>query len=184
MRMGRPLLFLLFAVSIAVPAAEISVSASRDGDALVVSATAEIEADLPVAWQVLTDYGRIADYVPSLRSSRVVSRGRNSAVVEQLGEARLLFLSFPLKVTLAVTEHPFESVESRAVGGNFREMQNRYVLAARQNRIVMRYAGRLVPDFDVPALIGVWLLESSVDEAFRALVGEIEREQAKRRRQP
>ena len=161
--------------AVATPAAEIAVSVTRHGDVFHVDASAEFEGGAARTWQVLTDYGRLAEFIPDLESSRVVSREGRHVVVEQKGEARALFFGFPIDVRLAITEHPYERLESRAIGGNFREMQNAYVLEAAQGRIVLRYTGRLVPDFYVPPLIGTYALRSSVEASFRALVEEIER---------
>ena len=118
-----------------------------------------------------------AAFVPDLQVSRVVSRERNSALVEQRGAARLLFFSYPMDVRLAITEYPRERVESRAVAGNFREMQSTYTLEMREGRVLLRYSGRMVPDFYVPPLIGTFVLRHHVESAFRALVDEIERGQ-------
>jgi len=170
-----PLLLLIVAVS--APAADIVVRASRSGDVLQVEASAELEGSLENAWQVLTDYGRLAEFVPDLQVSRVISRDHNTVVVEQKGEARLLFFSYPIDVRLAITEKPREQVVSRAVAGNFREMQSTYALEARQGRVFLRYSGRLEPDFYVPPLIGTYLLRTNVESMFRALVDEIERQQ-------
>ena len=157
------------------PAAEVTVHATRNGETLEVVAVAEFDGDITRPWQVLTDYGRIAEFVPNMEVSRVVSRGRNSAVVEQKGEARMLFFSYPINVRLAITELPQERVESRAIAGNFRVMRNVYALEQRQGRVLLRYSGHLVPDFFVPPLIGTWALRNNVEETFRALVEEIER---------
>ena len=158
-------------------AAEVTVHAARSGDVIQVEARAEFEGSLTHAWQVLTDYDRLAAFVPDLQVSHVVSRERNSALVEQKGAARLLFFSYPMDVRLAVTEYPRERVESRAVAGNFREMQNTYTLEMRNGRVLLRYLGRMVPDFYVPPLIGTFVIRRSVESTFRALVDEIERVQ-------
>lgn len=177
MLMARLSSILLSSLVLAAPAqaAEVTVHATRSGDALDVVAVAEFDGDIARTWQVLTDYGRIAEFVPNLQVSRVLSRGRNSAVVEQKGEARVLFFSYPINVRLAVTEHPHERVESRAIAGNFREMRNAYTLEQRQGRVSLRYIGHLVPDFFVPPLIGTLALRLNVEGTFRALVEEIER---------
>ncbi len=175
MPMARPIVLLSLVLAVPAQAAEVTVRATRNGDALEVVAVAEFDGDIARTWQVLTDYGRIAEFVPNLQVSRVISRGRNSAVVEQKGEARVLFFSYPIDVRLAVTEHPHERVESRAVAGNFREMRNAYTLEQRQGRVSLRYTGHLVPDFFVPPLIGTLALRLNVEETFRALVEEIER---------
>jgi hypothetical protein len=76
-----------------------------------------------------------------------------------------------------VTEVPREKVVSRAISGNFREMQGVYTLEQRDGRVKLHYAGRLAPDFYVPPLIGTWMLRRSVAVTFSALVDEILRPQ-------
>ena len=172
---ARPLLLALLLVLAPARAAEITVNITRDGDALHVDARADFEGTVSRAWQVLTDYERFAEFVPDIQSSRVVSRDGNRVQVEQKGEARLLFFSFPIDVRLAITEQPNARIVSRSVGGNFREMQGVYMLEAEQGRVSLRYTGRMVPDFYVPPLIGTLVLRRNVENTFRALVDEIER---------
>jgi len=172
---ARPFLLPLLVLLVPAQAAEVTVNTTRSGQTLRVEASAEFEGSLARAWQVLTDYGRFAAFVPDLHVSRVISRDRNSALVEQKGAARLLFWSYPMDVRLAVTEHPYERVESRSVAGNFREMQNTYRLEMRRGHVYLHYSGRMVPDFYVPPLIGTFVLQHNVESTFRALVSEMER---------
>jgi len=175
MPLARSVLLPLLVLLVPAQAAEITVSATRSGDLLQVEASAEFEGSLARAWQVLTDYGRLAAFVPDLQVSRVVSRERNHALVEQRGAARLLFWSYPMEVRLAITEYPFGRVESRLVTGNFREMQSTYTLEMRRGHVHLSYSGRMVPDFYVPPLIGTLALRYNVESTFRALVDEMER---------
>ncbi len=177
MPIARPLPLLLLVVALSAPAADIVVRASRSGDVLQVEASAVLEGSLDNAWQVLTDYGRYAEFVSDLQVSRVISRDHNAVMVEQKGEARLLFFSYPIDVRLSITEKPREQVVSQAVAGNFREMRSTYALEARQGQLFLRYSGRLDPDFYVPPVIGTYLLRVNVESMFRALVEEIERQQ-------
>ena len=57
-------------------------------------------------------------------------------------------------------------------------MHSAYSLEAGQGRVVLRYTGRMVPDFFVPPLIGTLALRHNVESSFRALVEEIERRHA------
>jgi len=177
MRRGLSCLLVLClpGINTVAPGAEVTVDATRHGDVLQVEASAEFEGSLARTWQVLTDYGRFAEFVPDLQVSRVISREGSNAVVEQKGEARLLFFSYPVDVRLAVTEFPHERIVSQAIAGNFREMRCTYTLEMREGRVLLRYSGRLVPDFYVPPLIGTLVLRSHVESTFRALVEEIER---------
>lgn len=169
-----PLLLCLAGFAAAAPAADVTVRTTRNGDALEVEASAEFAGSVARTWQVLTDYSRLPEFVPDLQVSRVISRDGNGAMVEQKGEARLLFLSYPINVRLAITEHPRERVVSRAVAGNFREMQGAYRVQVQQGRVHLQYSGRMVPDFYVPPFIGTLVLRSNVESTFRALVEEIE----------
>ncbi len=158
-----------------VQAAEIRVNASRHDGALYVDASAEVDADLLQTWRVLTDYDHLSTFIPGMLVSRVIAREGNSVVLEQKGEARLLFLAFPIEVKLAVAEFPHQRIVAHAVAGNFTEMAGTYTLDKRDNRVVLRYQGRMVPDFLVPPLIGTLVLKRNVERQFAALVDEIER---------
>jgi hypothetical protein len=159
----------------AAQAAEILVNASRHDGALYVEASAEIDADLLQTWRVLTDYDHLSAFIPGMHVSRVLAREGNNVVLEQKGEAWLLFLAFPLEVRLAVTEYPHRRIVARAVAGSFREMAGTYFLDRRDSHVVLRYQGRMVPDFLVPPLIGTLVLRRDVERQFAALVDEIER---------
>lgn len=175
---ARLFLLVLFAVFEPARAADVAIHVTRNGEVFHVDASAEFDGTIARTWQVLSDYGRLAEFIPDVQTSRVVSREGNQVQVEQKGEARFLFVSFPIDVRLAITEHPYERIVSRAVAGNFREMRSAYMLETGQGRVLLRYSGRMVPDFYVPPLIGTLVLRHNVETSFRALVDEIERQHA------
>jgi ribosome-associated toxin RatA of RatAB toxin-antitoxin module len=165
---------LLFLCVAATTAADVTVHTSRDGEAVEVEAVAEMAVGVARAWDVLTGYDRLVEFVPDLHESRVVSRAGASVVVDQKGEVRFLFFSYPIEVRLAVTEFPRQRIETRAISGNFRELRSTYTLEPREGGVRLRYQGRLVPDFQLP-LFGTWVLRSNVEATFRAMVEEIEK---------
>ncbi len=168
-------------LALAIPAlcypAEISMQAVRHGDSFEVEATAEFEADVTLAWEVLTDYDRLSEFIPGMHSSRIISRSNRSVIVDQSGDARLLFFSFPIQVRLEVEEFPYERIVSRAIGGNFKEMLGAYALEVRGRRLLLRYTGSLTPGFSVPPLIGTILVRNTMEKRFGAMVDEIMRRQ-------
>jgi len=174
----KRLLALLLLLPQALAADEIAVDAARHGAAIVVSAHADLRADVRTAWQVLTDYDHYASFIPDLTVSRVVSRGPRSAVVEQRGEARFLFLSYPLEVRLAVAEIPYRSVRSRAIAGNFRELVGLYELEPTPGGLRLVYSGRMVLGEEPPGLLDVIVIRRNVARQFEALVREIDRRAA------
>jgi ribosome-associated toxin RatA of RatAB toxin-antitoxin module len=167
--------FALLLAAGSAAAAEVRVEARRDGDAVLVEASAELQADPRIAWDVLTGYDRYAQFVPDLRTSRVIERSGQSAIVEQTGVAGMFFYRFPIEVRLAITEEPFETVRCQSIAGNFRELTGVYRLTPGANGVRFLYSGRLVPDFRLPPIVGLPAVRGSVERQFRALVEEIER---------
>ena len=174
--MNFPVLWLLLLLApVTGKAAEISVQTTRHGDSFEVEATALIKADVADAWKVLTDYDRLADFIPGMMESRVVSRDGFNVVVDQRGETSLLFFSFPMRVRLAIEEFPNDRIVSRAISGNFKELHGVYYLQARDAGMRLRYEGKFTPDFGVPPLIGTLVVRSTVAGRFSAMVREIEK---------
>ena len=162
--------------------ADISLQAVRHGDTFDVEAASEFEAEVTQAWEVLTDYDRLADFIPGMHSSRTVSRSNHSVIVDQSGEARLLIFALPVQVRLEVEEFPYERIVSRAIEGNFKEMRGAYSLEVRGRHLLLRYNGSLTPDFSIPPLIGTILVRKFVEKRFGAMVDEIMRRQRLRDR--
>src|SRR5689334_6430175 len=84
-------------VAIPAKAADIHVEVHRTDDAVVIEASALVDADAGTAWRVLTDYARYADFVPGLRSSQVLSRHGSRLTVTQSGDAPVWLLRMPFE---------------------------------------------------------------------------------------
>ena len=87
-------------------AQDVSVETTRQGDHIVIEASAELQADVRIVWQVLSDYDRLAEFIPNLKVSRVLSRTADGVVLEQQGEYAFLFFSQPIDVRLLIIELP------------------------------------------------------------------------------
>ncbi len=170
--------FLIILALLAAPPAQAGepvVRAHRDGDAIVVSAVAEVRVGRAVAWSVLTDYDHYADFVPDLAYSHVRSRDPRGLVVEQRGHARFLFFSQRIEATLEVAESPQRSVTSRAVAGSFRELEGRYEIEPVEGGTRVVYTGRVVPGDGLPLWLTAIAMKSNVERQFGALMREMAR---------
>jgi ribosome-associated toxin RatA of RatAB toxin-antitoxin module len=152
----------------------VTVEARRECDAVIVEAHALLHADLEIAWDVLTDYDRYAEFIPDLKSSRVVARSGRTVIVEQKGQVVFFLFRFPMEVTLSVTEDPRSGITSRAIAGTFREMTGSYTLTRDGNELRFSYSGRMVPDFLLPPLIGTAAVKGAVKKQFGALVKQMQ----------
>ena len=174
-------LFVLCWVGPARSADDVSVEATRRDEALEVVCRALVDAPLELVWQTLTDYGRLAEFIPGMRQSRLVERRGAVAVVEQTGDAGFLFFRFPIEVTIESTERPPHSLEARMLKGNLKRLEGAYRLEPRAGgRILLTWTG-VIEALSMPPLLGELVMRSNIEDQFRGMVQEIDRRQALRR---
>jgi len=180
-RVALPCMLVLSGAGTAHAADAFSVEAVRRGEALEVVCTATLEAPPDLVWQTLTDYGRLAEFIPGMRPSRVIERRGAVAVVEQVGEAGFLFLSFPIEVTLASTERPPYALDVSLLKGNLKRLDGAYRIEPQGGgRILLTWTG-VVEALSMPPLLGELVMRSNITDQFRGMVFEIERRDALRR---
>lgn len=156
-------------------AAVVDVLAERNGDLIDVRALAVVRASLAVVWGTLTDYERLPEFIPGIETSRIIDRQGATITVAQTGQARFLFLTLPIDVTLLSTERPPNVVEVRRIAGSVRHLQGRYEAQQLPDRRVrLRWIGSVSPQTDLPPLIGTTLARLSIQEQFQGMVREIE----------
>jgi ribosome-associated toxin RatA of RatAB toxin-antitoxin module len=69
-----------------------------------------VDADPQIAWDVLTDYAHIPEFVHSMKVSRVLERNTENLVLEQEGEGGFLFFTKRIHLLLDVHEQPTQSI--------------------------------------------------------------------------
>ena len=174
--------FLLLSAPLAIAGSDMEVVASRNGELIEVRARATVTAPMSVVWGTLTDYERLPEFIPGLKKSKVISRAGATSTIEQSGEARFLFMSIPIQITVEVTERP-PNIEVRRISGTVRFLRGRYeteVLGADPALVQLRWIGAITPEDDLPPLIGEVLIRMSIEQQFFGMVAEIERRQALR----
>ena len=153
-----------------------SVGVGHEGGAVIVTAHARVDADAATAWRVLTDYARYRDFVPGLRTSRVVSRNGAHVIVEQTGVAPLWLLDVPIDVTYDITESPPTALHSRALARDAGTLASDYTLTPSDDHVVLDYRGVLTTRPSLLAPLREATGERSVVAHFRALADEMERQ--------
>ena len=179
------------------PPTALQLEVERDGDRFRVTARADLTADARVAWDTLTDYARLPEFVPGVTSTRVLSRtpaeGGERLSIEYVGSFRLLFLSVPTYVWLDVRHQPFTDVLARSMpaprpdapAATLKSFDGRYSLAVigrgagGASRVRFDYRAQFELAEPLPPvigpLLGTWAVRSVLREQFAAMVGEIER---------
>lgn len=200
---GRALVCLLTLLGLhaAATAASSTVTVERDGDRFTVAAEAVIDADPRTAWDTLTDYERLPQFIPGIRRTRVLSRDDTAdgeqLLVEYAGRFNLLLLMLPTQVWLEVRHAPMKEVLARSVAPpprapdeaqaapTLRTFTGRYTLNALDRepagppRVRLGYSARFELAEPLPPVIGpifgAAAVRHALREQFEAMVAEIER---------
>ena len=152
------------------------VTVERDGDVFRITAQSHVAAGREVAWAVLTDYDRYAEFVPGMISSRRVSE--RPLRIEQHGEFGVLFLVKHVYSTLDVHEDPPSAIRFHAVDGNLRRLETLVSIVQTGDTIVLKYRSTIEPEFWVPPLIGASILRAGIRRKLISVSDEIERRAA------
>jgi ribosome-associated toxin RatA of RatAB toxin-antitoxin module len=164
-------------------AQEVTVDADQQGNALAVTAQAILRAPLPLIWRTLTDYDHLAEFIPGMRSSRVLERRRDGAIVEQTGEASFWLFHYQIAVTVKSDEHYPAAIGVRILRGNLRQLSGGYqieTMAGKPDEFRLQWRGIIEPDIFLPLFITAPGLRQIIADQFLGMIKEIERRGAVR----
>jgi len=147
----------------------------REGSVLQVRSILVADAPATTCYAVLADLDRLADFVPRMKSSRVISPPGQPTRLHQVGDASTGFFHVIVDVTLDVKADPPRRLEFHRVAGNLREMQGSWTVTGDARRCEIRYFADIEPEFWVPPLIGAHLAQEQIEEQLRGLLAEIDR---------
>jgi ribosome-associated toxin RatA of RatAB toxin-antitoxin module len=168
------LVTLLVLSSTARAADDIDVFVERMDDGYHITAVAHTHAPIERAWAVLTDFNRLAEFVPDMRSSRVISADDQPIRIEQRGVAHALLFEREVSVTLAVTVSPMQNIRFRSIDGNLRTLSGEWRLRPQGGGCRLEYSAISDPGFWTPPFIGSALVRSQVREQIQGVVTEIQ----------
>ena len=174
-------LMLLLAVPWSAPQiaqAEPEIHVERRQGVFQVRVETPVAVGVQTAWQVLTDYDRLAQYVPDMRSSRIVSGAGEPLRVRQEGGAEFLFFTVSIEVELRIEETPPERLTFTAVGGNMKQMHGEWRITRTGQGILLGYEAAIEPKLWVPPLLGTSLMRRNVARQVAGVVNEMLRRQA------
>ncbi|MEN9224418.1 MAG: SRPBCC family protein [Thermostichus sp. HHBFW_bins_43] len=84
-----------------------------------IQGTVHIPVERERIWQVLTDYDRLAEFIPNLVESRVIGRENGYTLVRQVGSQKVLFAQFSAAVVLAIEELFPQQLRFQKTQGDF-----------------------------------------------------------------
>lgn len=120
-----------------------------------ITATIEVEAPLDAIWNVLTDYERLADFIPGLAVSQLLERREKGARLLQIGEQNLAFgLKFKAKGIVDVYENELEilpvgirrAIDFKMVEGDFQVFEGKWGIEQEHAQSVKPFCVQSLPE--------------------------------------
>ena len=158
-----------------------SVERSLAFGSITIKAYVDVPVDGRLAWSVLTDYDRLADFVPDMQLSRRISRPGEPTRVHQRGEKTWLVLDTPFEVVLLMHETPYTRIHFRQLAGTLKDMYGEWRLLPLPEGVRIAYAARLEPGLLSPRVPGDgWLIEADIQRMLEAIAHEMVRRKSGR----
>jgi carbon monoxide dehydrogenase subunit G len=157
----------------APPAVRIAVT--RDGANYYIDASLRTAASPEVAWDVLTDFDRMATFAPNVETSRATARSGNRVTLQQGGAVRFGPLAFPFESQREIELVPIEVIRSRQTAGSLRHLVSLTTLNAAGAGTRIDYHVEVDPGVPFPSFVVLPLLKREVEAQFAAIDREMRR---------
>ncbi|XP_062212946.1 uncharacterized protein LOC133913733 isoform X2 [Phragmites australis] len=141
-----------------------------------VLASVAVAADVDTLWRVITDYERLADFIPNLvHSGRIPCPHKGRIWLEQRGLQRALYWHIEARVVLDLQEVP-DSINGRElhfsmVDGDFKKFEGKWSIRSgpRSSSAILLYEVNVIPRFNFPAIFLERIIRSDLPVNLRAL---------------
>ncbi len=147
-----------------------------------VEASQVLQTDARTLWDTITDYNRLATFIPDMVSSRVISAPGAPKRVEQIADAGLFAFMMPDQVVLALEETPYNLIRFRAISGKLVSMTGEWHISGDKAPVTLVYRAHIVPMSPIPPLGSGYFVEDEVRARFEAVGREAERRSIESRR--
>ena len=106
----------------------------RPARARKIQASIMVPQPVEQVWQIITDYERLADFIPNLTSSKLLPHPEGHIRLEQIGAQCFLKFKFCARVVLDMTEHFPSKVGFVMQEGDFKQFSGAWQLQPTKDR--------------------------------------------------
>ena len=152
-----------------------TIEVTRTGETYVVNSVMFAPVAQSVAWDVLTDFDKLAAWVPNVAQSKATKREDNWVMVEQRGTAKFGAASFPYVTERKIELTPQTAIKTTQLRGSLRRVESTLMLEPDGKGTKINYHLEIVPSILAGAVMSKEFLEHEVTEQFTAIVGEMVR---------
>ncbi len=128
-----------------------------------------------LAFDVLTDVDHMAEWVPNLRQSRIVSREGNVVLIEQVGLAQFGLLSFSFSTERRLVLNPPTTIDAVQLRGSANRYNSSLRLTPETGGTRLDYHAQFEPGLLASIVLSREFMEHEIAEQFTAMIQEMVR---------
>ena len=158
---------------LAAPDGDAQVTVNESGGVYQLAASFSVLEPPAIAIAVLTDFERIPEFMPDMKTSNVVEHGDAGTLVEQEAVARFMMFSKRVHLMLRVSERDGTIRFRDECGRSFDRYEGLWRVIAKDGRTAIEYQLGAKPRFDVPAFVLTRLMKRDATQMIQRLQAEI-----------
>lgn len=155
------------------PDKSIAIEVNERGELVVIDATIIVSATPYEAWEVLTDYDHMVEFLHDLQFSKIISGANNRIQVAQKGHARFGPLSYSFDTVREVELKPYKEIRSRVISGSIKQGNGTVQLIPDGSGTRLVYHNETVPNYWFPPVIGPAIVRKEIRLQFEDMKNEI-----------
>jgi ribosome-associated toxin RatA of RatAB toxin-antitoxin module len=151
----------------------ITVNVEAHGKLIVADVSFDVPASPDEIWAVLTDYDRMAEFLPNLDYSKKLEGNEDTFQVAQRGKVFFgpFAISFAYIQEVALT--PYKEIRFHLISGTFKQLDGVVQLFEVGGSTRVIYHGVSIPTFPLPNAIIVVMTEQTIRDQFESMKEEI-----------
>jgi ribosome-associated toxin RatA of RatAB toxin-antitoxin module len=147
-----------------------------------VEATIHLPHPIEQVWQALTDYEKLAEFIPNLSISRRVPHPEGGIRLEQVGVQNLKIVTFSARVVLDMTEEHLSAIRFKMVEGDFKAFSGEWLLQPMPETEAggtrLTYCLEVWPKATIPVIAIEQRLRKDLPANLRAILQHLESQKA------
>lgn len=152
---------------------DIEVTAKKVSDMVVIDVSMLVAATPREAWEVLTDYDHMPQFLPNLQSSKILSKSPTRLEVAQKGGASHGPITISFDVVRDVQLKPYSEIKSHVISGDLKKVDGTTRLVAEGEGTRITFHSESIPNVWVPPGIGPTLIANETRDQFGDMRAEI-----------
>jgi ribosome-associated toxin RatA of RatAB toxin-antitoxin module len=147
-----------------------------------VEATIHLPHPIEQVWQALTDYEKLAEFIPNLSISRRVPHPEGGIRLEQVGVQNLKIVTFSARVVMDMTEEYLSAIRFKMVEGDFKAFSGEWLLQPMPETEAggtrLTYCLEVWPKATIPVIAIEQRLRKDLPANLRAILQHLESQKA------